>query len=96
MKNFLQKNFTIIVLIIAVLSLLKGCGDSRELSNIKKQIKEIKDSTYKKSELDKRLELEGLRSETRMIQSTDRKVWDLNRQSKIDSLINNLENELKK
>ena len=96
MKNFLQKNFTIIVLIIAVLSLLKGCGDSRELTNIKKQIKEIKDSTYKKSELDKRLELEGLRSETRMIQSTDRKVWDLNRQSKIDSLINNLENELKK
>ena len=30
MKKFIQENFTIIVLVIALLGLLKGCGDGRE------------------------------------------------------------------
>jgi hypothetical protein len=39
MKKFLENNFTIIILVIAVLTFFKSCGDSRELTSIKKDIK---------------------------------------------------------
>jgi hypothetical protein len=90
MKKFIQNNFTVIVLIIALLSLFKSCGDSRELSNIKKEIKSIKDSTYTKTELGIQLKISGLESEKRMIQATDRKILDVQRQSQIDEEIKQL------
>jgi hypothetical protein len=37
------------------------------------------------------IKIEGLKSEKRMIQSTDRKILDVNRQSEIDKEISNLE-----
>jgi hypothetical protein len=39
------------------------------------------------------LRLEGLRTEKRMIQSTDRKMLDVTRQAEIDKQINALENK---
>jgi hypothetical protein len=65
MKKFIQNNFTVIVLVIAVLSLFKSCGDSRELSKMRKEVESIKDSTYTKSELDRELKIMGLESEKR-------------------------------
>lgn len=38
MKKFIQENFTIIVLAIAILTLFKSCGDSRELNKLKKEL----------------------------------------------------------
>ena len=90
MKNFIQNNFTVIVLVIAVLSFFKSCGDSRELTSIKKQIKEIKDSTYTKNELNVELKVSGLEAEKRMIQATDRKMLDVQRQSQIEQEIKQL------
>jgi hypothetical protein len=90
MKKFIQNNFTVIVLVIAVLSLFKSCGDSRELSKMRKEVESIKDSTYTKSELDRELKIMGLESEKRMIQSTDRKLLDVQRQTQIDVEIKNL------
>jgi hypothetical protein len=87
MKKFIQNNFTVIVLVIAVLSFFKSCGDSRELSNIKKEIKSIKDSTYTKTELGIELKVSGLEAEKRMIQATDRKMLDVQRQTQIDDEI---------
>lgn len=89
MKKFLQDNFTIIVLAIALLTFFKGCSDSRELSKIKKDIQTIKDSTYTKQELSVELKISGLEAEKRMIQATDRKLLDVRRQTEI-------ENEIKK
>ena len=60
MKNFIEKNFNLIVLVIAVLGLLKGCGDRRELSKLRREVESIKDSTYTKSELNKELKIEGI------------------------------------
>jgi hypothetical protein len=37
------------------------------------------------------LKIEGLKTEKRMIQSTDRKILDVNRQSEIDKEIQELE-----
>ena len=95
MKKFIENNFTVIVLVIALLGLLKGCGDGREVSKIRKEIESIKDSTYTKNELDVKLRIEGLKSEKRMIQSTDRKILDVNRQTEIDNEIIKLENTVK-
>jgi uncharacterized membrane protein (DUF106 family) len=90
MKKFIKENFTIIVLVISVLALFKSCGDSRELSTIKKEIKEIKDSTYTKNELNVELKISGLEAEKRMIQATDRKMLDVQRQTQIDEEIKKL------
>ncbi len=95
MKKFIEEKFTIIVLVLALLSFFKSCGDSREISKIKKEIKQLNDSTYNKKDLDVRLQIEGLKSEKRMIQSTDRKILDVNRQTQIDQEINILEQKLK-
>jgi len=93
MKKFIEKNFTIIVLVIALLGFFKSCGDSRELNTINKQIKQIKDSTYTKKELDVELKISGLESEKRMIQATDRKLLDVRRQTEIEDEIKKLKQQ---
>jgi hypothetical protein len=90
MKKFIENNFVVIVLIIAVLTFFKGCGDSRDLTTIKKEIKAIKDSTYTKQELDAQLRISGLEAEKRMIQATDRKLLDVRRQTEIEDEIKRL------
>jgi signal transduction histidine kinase len=89
MKEFLKKNFTIIVLVIAVLSFFKSCGDSRSLSKMSKQMETL----VTKEELAKELKREGLKSEKRMIQSTDRKMMDVSRQTQIDEELKKLDSE---
>ena len=90
MKKFIQNNFTVIVLVIALLTFLKGCNDTKKLSNIEKEISAIKDSTYTKGELDRELKITGLESEKRMIQATDRKLLDVRRQTEIEEEIKRL------
>lgn len=90
MKNFIEKNFTIIVLVISLITFFKSCGDGRELSKMRKEIESIKDSTYTKTEMNKELKIMGLEAEKRMIQATDRKLMDVQRQSQIEEEIKNL------
>ena len=94
MKKFIENNFVIIVLVITLLGLFKSCGDGRELTKIRKEIQFIKESTYTKEELNLRLQIEGLKTEKRMIQSTDRRILDVNRQTQIDNEITELELKL--
>jgi len=90
MKNFIKNNFIIITLVITLLGLFKSCGDSRELSKMRKEVESIKDSTYTKTELDIELKIMGLESEKRMIQATDRKLLDVQRQTQIEDEIKKL------
>ena len=90
MKEFLKKNFTIIVLVIAVLSFFKSCGDARELSKIRKEISAIKDSSIMRDEFERQLKISGLESEKRMIQAPDRKLLDVRRQTEIEAEIKKL------
>ena len=90
MKKFIQNNFTVIVLVIALLTFLKGCNDTKKLSNIEKEISAIKDSTYTKGELDRELKITGLESEKRMIKATDRKLLDVRIQTEIEEEIKKL------
>jgi len=90
MKKFIENNFVVIVLVVALLTFFKSCGDTRELSKIKKDIKAIKDSTYTKDELNRQLRISGLEAEKRMIQATDRKLLDVRRQTEIEDEIKRL------
>lgn len=90
MKNFIKNNFTTIVLVISLLAFLKSCNDSRKVSEIQKEIKSIKDSTYTKTELGIQLKISGLEAEKRMIQATDRKMLDVQRQTQIEEEIKQL------
>ena len=93
MKKFIENNFVVIVLVIALLTFFKGCGDSRELAKIRKEITTIKDSTYTKQELDVELRISGLEAEKRMIQATDRKLLDVRRQTEIEEEIKKLKSK---
>jgi len=90
MKKFIENNFVIIVLVITLLGFFKGCGDSRELAKMRKEIETIKDSTYTKNELNIELKVMGLEAEKRMIQATDRKLLDVQRQTQIEEEIKKL------
>ena len=93
MKNFIKNNFVTIVLVISLLGLFKSCGDSRELTKVRKEIAAIKDSTYTKKELGIELKISGLEAEKRMIQSTDRKIFDVRRQTEIEEEIKKLKSQ---
>lgn len=95
MKQVIEKNFSGIVLGFIILLWLKTCSVSNDISKIQKQQQYIVDSTYNKKELDVKLQIEGLKAEKRMIQATDRKILDVQRQNQIDVEIKQLEDKLK-
>ena len=95
MKKFIENNFVIIVMVIALLGFFKSCGDSRELTKMRQEIEAIKDSTYTKQELNIELQISGLEAEKRMIQATDRKLLDVRRQTEIEEQIKKLKTQVK-
>ncbi len=52
MKEFIKKNFTVIVLAIAVLSFFKSCGDSRELSKLRTEVQTLKETQATQEEIE--------------------------------------------
>ena len=60
---------------------------------MRKEIEAIKDSTYTKQELNVELTIMGLESEKRMIQATDRKLLDVQRQTQIEQEIKKLKSK---
>lgn len=94
MRNFIQKNFTIIVCILLIISFLKGCNDSKKIAEINKKLIEIQDSTFSEKELSILLEINGLQTEHRFIQSTNRTIFDVKRQNQIESEIQILKTKL--
>ena len=102
MKNiviFLDKWSNRIVLLLVLIIFLKTCSTNSKIEKNQKDLTteiQVKDSIIKtkiisKEELNKMITIEGLKVEKRMIQSTDRKILDVNRQSEIDKEITELE-----
>jgi hypothetical protein len=94
MKNFLNildvwgvRVITILVLII----FMKTCSTNSRVDKVKIQVQsnnaKIDSLTI---ELRKEIRIEGLETERRMIQSTDRDIMDVNRQGKIGEIIDSL------
>ncbi len=89
------------VLLLSVIISLRTCSLTNKVEKLSKNTEEkiLKlDSTIKygiisKEDVNKMLIIEGLKSEKRMIQSTDRKMLDVTRQSEIDKEIEKLSSE---
>jgi hypothetical protein len=78
------------IIVLLFLTYLKTCSVSSDLGKVKKHINDI-DSIPTRVEVKNLIQIEGLKAEKRMIQSTDRKMLDVTRQSQIDIEISNLE-----
>lgn len=99
-KLFLKENGFIVLTCLVLFLMMQTCRQNSKISDMKRQetkvlrtndslvhvIKSNSDSIAK--EIRKEIKLEGLRSESRMIQATDRKILDVNRQSDIEKEIN--------
>ena len=76
------------------LSTCNSCNTKSEISRLRKNEDQLEfkiDSLSAITITKKDLQIEGLKSEKRMIQSTDRKIFDVNRQTEIDKEIQSLQ-----
>ena len=96
--KFIDQHFTKIIIIILFIAFIQTCTISRKSSSLEKQSKitnarldSIQTILFNKNDIAKLIEIEGLKSEKRMIQSTDRKIFDVNRQAEIDKEIKKIE-----
>jgi hypothetical protein len=86
--DFFNSNFSVIAIIMLVILLMRTCNnDVKVLTKRVDSLQTKIDSLQAISVTSKDLRIEGLKSEKRMIQSTDRKILDVNRQSEIDKEI---------
>lgn len=86
---FLENHGTKIVLVLLLLTYMKSCSIDSEVNKLKKEAKANQEiiNTLPTS---KQLQIEGLKVEKRMIQATDRKMLDVQRQNVIEKEIEKL------
>jgi hypothetical protein len=90
--QFLDSHYRKIFLVLLVIIFVNTCGNpnkttNRRLDKVAAELDSLKSTVVTKKEL----QIEGLKAEKRMIQSTDRKMMDVQRQSAIDEEIKSLE-----
>ena len=90
-NELLDKRFQQIAIILLVAIFVNTCG-SGDVKSINKRLDKI-ETRLDSCASQKDLQIEGLKAEKRMIQSTDRKILDVNRQTTIDAEITKLESE---
>lgn len=91
LEELIDKHYRKILLLLSLLILINTCGNPNKVVNKKIESLSVKiDSLEDIIVTKKDLTIEGLKSEKRMIQSTDRKILDVNRQSEIDKEIEKL------
>ena len=90
-NELLGKRFRLIAIIFLVAIFVNTCG-SGDVKSINKRLDKI-EARLDSCASQKDLQIEGLKVEKRMIQSTDRKILDVNRQTAIDTEITKLESE---
>lgn len=101
--QFLSKHGSKIIIILLVLTYFKSCSIDSEVERVKKELRNTEvlfqdlddnfkdlDSTIQTLPTKNDLRIEGLRSEKRMIQATDRKIFDVQRQNAIEKEIEEL------
>ena len=83
--DFIDKFGVRIVVVLLLVVIFRLCTINSKISDVEDKIVDIEvvvDSSM--IQIKKEIKIEGLKSEKRMIQSTDRKLMDVNRQSEID------------
>lgn len=83
MVQYLKTNAILLVLVF--LTLLSTCSTSSHVTSLKKEVVKLERKNDSLNQLlTNQMQIEGLKAEKRMIQSTDRKILDVNRMSEID------------
>ena len=83
--NFIDAWGIRIMFFLVIIIFFKTCTTNTKVQNVNDSV----DSLSVK--LRKEIKIEGLKSEKRAIQASDRKILDVNRQTEIDQEISNLE-----
>lgn len=91
-QAYIEKNHKYIIILLLVLIFFRTCDSgsktvARRVKDLQSEIGAVKATMVTKADL----QIEGLKAEKRMIQSTDRKMLDVQRQSEIDREIKRLE-----
>jgi hypothetical protein len=91
-EAFVEKHFQKIALFLLIVIVFNTCGNpvkplNKRVDALTTKIDSLSAITVTKKDL----RIEGLKSEKRMIQSTDRKLLDVNRQSEIDRELDSLQ-----
>jgi Tfp pilus assembly protein PilO len=91
--DFIEKYGLIILVVLIVTSTCSnGMSKRRSEKKISDQFDSLKTEIKTlKNELKKEIKVEGLKAEKRMIQSTDRKIFDVTRQVEIDKELKTLD-----
>jgi hypothetical protein len=93
-NEFLKKWGMLIILPLVLISFFKSCSTSTNVNTLNKKVDKLSvtiDSNY--NQINKTIKIEGLKSEDRLIKSTDRKILDINRQSEIQKEIKEIEKQ---
>lgn len=95
-NEFLKRHGSKLIIILLVLIYFKSCSIDSEVERVKKDLRDTEvlfqdlEKTIQAMPTKKDLKIEGLRSEKRMIQATDRKMLDVQRQNDIEKEIEKL------
>lgn len=93
LTQFLDNHYRKLFLVFLVVILVNTCGNpnksvNKRLDLLSQKIDSLESATATQTDL----QIEGLKAEKRMIQSTDRKILDVQRQTAIDEELKKLEN----
>ncbi len=91
-NDFIEKHYQKIAFFLMLVIFVNTCSNPNKITNkrldsLTEQIDSLKSITV----THKDLQIEGLKSEKRMIQGTDRKMLDVQRQTQIENQIDSLE-----
>ena len=90
-EEFIVKHYQKLVLLLLVVILFNTCGNpNKQLTKKVEVLSDNIDSLEVVTVTKKDLTIEGLKVEKRLIQSTDRNILDVNRQSEIDKELETL------
>ena len=95
-KNFFNESGYLLVVAFMFLLTVQNCNQSSKMKSIKKEIVNVRHANDSMAtQLKNEIKIEGLKSELRMIQATDRKILDVQRQNQIEAEIKNTQNPAK-
>ncbi len=83
--NFIDAWGVRIMFLLVVIIFFKTCTTNTRVQNVNDSVDSLS------VELRKEIKIEGLKSEKRAIQASDRKILDVNRQTEIDQEISKLD-----
>jgi hypothetical protein len=92
LNEFIDSHYRKIFFFLLVVIFVNTCGNpnksvNKRLDTLSQKVDSLETVTVTKKEL----QIEGLKAEKRMIQSTDRKILDVQRQTAIDEELKKLE-----